>query len=116
MIPMTDDEMNAMPWTHDLMTLQEFKDWVATRPDAGRATNIETCELGRWAAYDADPYDVRGEDLSDEMKQVGTNRWVRSSESRGWVWEGDLPPEKVAAMYDRISHECALFEAQEKAK
>jgi hypothetical protein len=36
------------------------------------------------------------------MQQIGTNRWVRSPESRGWVWEGDLPPAKFKAMYDRI--------------
>jgi hypothetical protein len=37
MTTMTDDELNRMPWTCNLMTPEEFKDWVATRPDAGRA-------------------------------------------------------------------------------
>lgn len=89
------------------MTLVEFEQWVARRPEAGRAIDIETCELGRWPAYDADPYglqDRRG-DLPEEMKQVGTNRFVRSPDSGGWVWEGDLPDEKAKAMYDRIHRE-----------
>ncbi len=110
-LAMTDDELSRMPWTRELMAPEELKDWVATRPAAGLAIDIETCGLGCWAAYDADPYGVRGDDLSDEMKQVGTNRWVRSPESRGWVHEGDLPSQKAAAMYDRITREYALWEA-----
>jgi hypothetical protein len=45
------------------------------------------------------------------MDQIGTNRWVRSPESRGWVNEGDLPPAKAGAMYDRITREAALWYA-----
>src|SRR5262249_48793228 len=79
--------LQAMPWTHNKITLVEFEQWVARRAEAGRAIDIETCELGRWPAYDADPYglqDRRG-DLPEEMKQVGTNRFVRSPDSGGWV-------------------------------
>ena len=107
---MTDDELQRMPWTSGLMTGEELAAWVATREAAGRAIDIETCEIGRWPAYDLDPYGVRA-DLPDEMKQIGTNRLVRSPESSGWVWEGDLPPAKVGAMYDRIAREWALWEA-----
>jgi len=101
---MTPDEISRLPWTRDLMTDDEFQHWVSTRKEAGRAIDIETCELGRWAAYDADPYGAQP-DLPEEMKQVGTNRFVRSPESRGWVWEGDLPSASVQAMYERIHRE-----------
>lgn len=56
------------------------------REDAGRAIDIETCELGRWPANDRDPYGIleaKGE-LPEAMFQIWTNRWVRSPESRGW--------------------------------
>jgi hypothetical protein len=39
------------------------------------------------------------------MKQIGTNRWVRSRESCGWINEEDLPLEKVKAIYPRIERE-----------
>ena len=39
------------------------------------------------------------------MQQIGTNRWVRSAESRGWINGSDLPPEMVGVMYDRIHRE-----------
>jgi hypothetical protein len=112
-MPMTDDELRALPWTRDLMTREELKNWVATRKAAGRAIDIATCELGRWHAYDPDPYGVRellGE-LHPEERSIGTNRFVRSPESRGWVHEGDLPCDKGRGMYDRIYREAALFEA-----
>jgi len=50
---------------------------------AGRAIDIETCEIGKWEAYDADPYGYQ--ELHPEMQQIGTNCFVRSPESRGWV-------------------------------
>src|SRR5438445_9038993 len=82
------DPITAMPWTSDLMTLEEFKAWVASRDEAGRTIDIETCELGYWAAHDADPYGLH-EALGEEFyPQIGTNRFVRGPHSRGWVWEG----------------------------
>ncbi len=107
--PITEEEIRAMPWTRDLMTAEQLQEWVASREEAGRAIDIATCELGRWAAYDCDPYGVR--DLPEQMQQIGTNRFVRSPESRGWVHEGDLPTDKGNAMYDRIHCEWALFVA-----
>jgi hypothetical protein len=71
----------------------------AKRPDARSILRHAS-----WAAYDADPYGARP-DLPEEMKQVGTNRFVRSPESRGWVWEGDLPHASGHAMYERIHRE-----------
>jgi hypothetical protein len=90
--PMNDKEMNCMPWTRHLMTKEDFQGWIASREAVGREINIETCELGKWAASDADAYAGADTTLNEEMRQVGTNRFVRSAESRGWVHEGDLPP------------------------
>jgi hypothetical protein len=98
---MTDEEINDMPWTSDLMTGAEFQEWVASRKAAGAAIDIAACELGRWYAYDDDPYCADPE-LPEEMKQIGTNRYVRSAASRGWVSERDLPPTTATAMYERI--------------
>jgi hypothetical protein len=98
----THDEIQRMPWTRDLMAPQEFQQWLASRKDAGARVDIETCELGHWAAYDCDPYGARP-DLPEEMQQIGTNRFVRSPESRGWVWEGDLSSDACRAMYERLA-------------
>jgi hypothetical protein len=102
-MPITEDEIQRMPWTRDLMTDDELKRWVESRKEAGLAINIDSCELGRWYANDLDPYGVSRD--PDLYVQVGTNRFVRSPESDGWVNEGDLPVEKVWAMYDRIDRE-----------
>ena len=98
---MTDAELNGMPWTLDLMTEAELRAWLASRKAAGAAIDIETCELARWHACDADPYGVNP-NVPEEMYQIGANRFVRSPDSRGWVWEGDLPPACIKAMYARI--------------
>lgn len=103
-IEMSPEEISALPWTRDLMTDDEFRHWVSTRKEAGRAIDIETCELGQWGALDADPYGVRP-DLPEEMKQVGRNRFVRSPESRGWVCEDDLPLASLKALYARMDRE-----------
>jgi hypothetical protein len=29
------DQLQGMPWTRDMMTLEEFERWVATREEAG---------------------------------------------------------------------------------
>ena len=69
---------------------------------------IVPCEPGSWKAYDLDPYRVReilGNPLHPEAQQVGTNHFVRSVNSIGRVWEGDLPAASVKAMHDRIERE-----------
>jgi hypothetical protein len=101
----TDDEMTEMPWTRDRMTLAEFEQWVATREEAGRDIDIETCEVRSWYAIDMDPYGIKKARGEEPYEQIGTNRFVRSPESRGWVWEADLPREKAHALYDRIHRE-----------
>jgi hypothetical protein len=114
---MTREELSRMPWTRDLMTPDEFERWVASRPEAGRAIDVETSELDRWAAFDADPYGFRysrGE-LSPEMQQIGTNRFVRTPESCGWVSEDDLPVASGRAMYDRIHREAEAYKAMKES-
>ena len=98
------------------MTAEERQQWLASRKEAGLKINIETCELGRWPANDCDPYGIKV-DLNKEIYvQIGTNRFVRSAESRGWVCEDDLPLDKCKAMYDRIHREYAEYvAAQNKA-
>lgn len=85
------------------LTYDELPEWLAGRKEAGLKIDIETCKLGCWYAYDLDPYGVL--ELSEEERQVGSNRFVCSPESGGWVWEGDLPPDKAKAMYDRLGRE-----------
>jgi hypothetical protein len=46
-----------------------------------------------------------GEEAHLEKGYTDKFNWVRSPESRGWVNEGDLPPAKAKAMYDRIHRE-----------
>jgi hypothetical protein len=116
-MPVQQTDLQAMPWTSDLMDIDEFRDWVASRKDAAATIDIETCELGRWPAYDCDVYGLRmarGE-LPEEMHQIGTNRFVRSPQSDGWVHEGDLSPVQVKAMYARIKREYREWEAAKPA-
>ena len=69
------DILSRMPWTRDQLTRAQLDAWLASRKEAGRVIDIQTCELGRWKAYDCDPYGARP-DLPEEMQQVGTNRFV----------------------------------------
>jgi hypothetical protein len=87
------------------MTRDELRGWLASRRAAGAAIDIETCELGRWYVQILDPYGIRealGEEIYD---QVGSDLFVRSPDSRGWIAEEDLPPEKAHALYERIRRE-----------
>jgi hypothetical protein len=98
-----------------LMTEQEFEEWKSTREAVGREIDIATCELGRWHAYDADPYCVGETKLCEQMQQVGTNRFVRTTQSRGWVHEGDVPQASVKALYDRLYQQYQQREAMKAA-
>jgi|SRR6516165_1455234 hypothetical protein len=99
------DPLQAMPWTCELMSEQELQRWLASCEEAGRAIDIETCELGSWHAWDCDRYGIRerlGELPEEDMDQVSRNLYVRSPESNGWIFEGDLPTEKSKALRNRI--------------
>lgn len=100
------DPLQAMPWTRDLMTDEEMRAWRASRKEAGRVIDIETCEIDRWHANaNGDPYGI-GEMLGEEdhLDKGYTDRFtfVRSPDSNGWVGEWDLSHEKGVALYDRI--------------
>jgi hypothetical protein len=102
-----DDVLSRMPWTRAALTPEERQAWLETRQAAGAAIDIQTCELGCWyASDDGDPYGL----TEDDAYQVGKHRFVRSPASNGWVHEGDLPPEKGRAMYDRIEAEAEARE------
>ena len=60
------DILSRMPWTRDQLTRAQFDAWLASRKEAGRIIDIETCELGRWHAYDCDPYGARPDLPNDE--------------------------------------------------
>jgi hypothetical protein len=101
------DRITAMPWTRDQLSADELRAWLASRKEAGRNIDIETCELGWWYTQDADPYGIYralGE-FNEAMYQVGRNRFVRSPDSQGWVCEDDLPIEKFCAMQERVERE-----------
>jgi hypothetical protein len=62
------------------MTIEEFEQWYASRKEVARSIDIETAEIARWAAYDADPYGIleaKGE-LPESMQQIGKSSWVRT--------------------------------------
>ena len=99
------DDLHAMPWSRDMITHDELRQWLASREQAARMIDIETCELGCWHTLDTDPYGIREMSGEKPYEQIGTNRFVRSPDSGGWVWEGDLPEAKGKAMYDRIHRE-----------
>jgi hypothetical protein len=104
-----DDRMANLPWTNGDLSLEEFKAWVASRAEAGKAVDIETCDLGDWHTYVIDSYGVRARagQLSEEMQQIGRNRFVRSPGSKGWVCEDDLSPASREALRARIRREAA---------
>src|SRR5580704_17906900 len=105
----TGDKLGAMPFTRHEITQDELRQWLSSRNAAGEAINIETCDLGSWKAYDTDPYGVR-EMLGEEpYYQVGTYCFVRSPNSNGWIWEGDLPDARAKALYVRFEREWEAY-------
>ena len=63
------DRTTALPWTRDQLTPEEFRLWVASREEAGREIDIETCELGSWYTLDFDPYGA-DPDLPEEWRRI----------------------------------------------
>jgi hypothetical protein len=93
-----EDREACLPWSLDGFTPDYLREWLASRKEAGRKIDIETCEVGWWYACGHDPYGLE----PDEVDGLGRHRYVRSPKSRGWISENDLPPAKARAMYDRI--------------
>jgi hypothetical protein len=101
--------LHAMPWSRHEMTPEQLRKWLASRKEAGKLIDIETCEIGCWYAdANRDEYGIRemlGERGDSEDGYIDKFNFVRSPDSDGWVCEGDLPPAKGKAMYDRIYRE-----------
>jgi hypothetical protein len=105
-------DLHAMPWSrYEMnMTPEQLREWVASRKEAGQLIDIETCEIGCWFAdANGDHYGIIREMLGDHphLEDGYTDKFnfVRSSESGGWICEGDLPRDKGRALYDRIQRE-----------
>jgi hypothetical protein len=101
--------LHHMPWSRDEMTPDQLREWLASREEAGRNIDIETCEIGCWYANaNGDPYGIRemlGEEDHLEKGYTDKFNFVRSHDSNGWVCEGDLPEEKSHALYEPIHRE-----------
>jgi hypothetical protein len=89
--------------------LKEFEAWVSSRPAAGAVIDIETCEIGSWYVQVLDPYGFRNAagTFPEEADCVGRDTFVCSADSDGWIWEGDLPAEKLGALRAGIKRESA---------
>jgi hypothetical protein len=102
---MTVDELNDLPRKHtlnaNLMPTEEFASWIATRKEAGSSINIETAELTGWQCVDGDPYGIHSWS-SGEASAHSLHYFVRDAESRGWIWQNDLPEYKRATVQVRI--------------
>jgi hypothetical protein len=99
--------LHAMPWTYKQMSEQELRWWLASRKEAAREINVETCEVGCWFADEQDPYGFENiiDKTEDTEASINRCRFVRSPESNGWIWVGDLPTEKLKALSDRGDRE-----------
>jgi len=109
--PKGKDREACLPWTREEFTPDYLCEWLASRKEAGSKIGVETCEVDEKCTYVSDPYRLAGrmgnplpkkEDLIEEAV------FVRSAESRGWVREDDLPPNKRKALHDRIKREQQL--------
>jgi hypothetical protein len=94
--------------------LEQFEQWIASRKEAGRAIDIETCEVDRWAILDVDPYGILEARGEDPYTQVGKGLWVRSPESHGWIFVDDLPPEKWKALSRRLNRDSKAYDVVKK--
>jgi len=100
----------AMPWTRDELTDDELRQWLASREEAGKQIDLETCEIGWWHVNLSDDYGIleRLGELSPEEQpggeycNIGRLNFVRSAESDGWIALGDLPREKIRAFWRRV--------------
>lgn len=93
------DEIHLAGWT----TQNEFAAWVANRKSAGATINIETAVLTAEWVPDADPYAVWAPmRWRQDDKDMKLHYFARGPDSQGWVWQGDLPDDKRAAMQARI--------------
>jgi hypothetical protein len=104
MVRVPDHFVEFLPWSSNEFTPDYLREWLASREEAGRKIDIETCEIGCWYTCLADPYGLHP-DVPEEFQQIGRMHFVRSAESHGWISRRDLPPAKRKAMDDRIERE-----------
>lgn len=99
----------TMPWSLNLMTLDEMRQWRASRKEAADKIDIETCEIGCWYANaNGCPYGIGallGEEDHLDKGYTDKFNFVRSPDSSGWICEGDLSHDKAIALCDRINRE-----------
>jgi hypothetical protein len=115
----TGEKMQIMPWSRDQLSIDELREWLESRKEAGSKIDIATCEISWWYAETLDPYGIWQEldEFDEEYSCVGRERFARSPESNGWVSIGDLPKEKIRAFHMRTSLEYRRrHEAKEAAE
>jgi hypothetical protein len=49
---------SCLPWSCNEFDPEFPRTWLASRKEAGRAIDVETCELRHWKANDCDPYGI----------------------------------------------------------
>jgi hypothetical protein len=104
-LDMTADEIQNMPMTSAPLTQEEFAAWIASRKEAGAKIDVTTAELKGWWTSEGDPYGLyrwAPECTHESGDEQRPHYFVRNPQSRGWVWQGDLPDDKRAAMQARI--------------
>jgi len=105
------DNLHDMPHTARSMTREEFVNWIATRKEAGAAIKIDAAELKGWWSPVSDPYELslwtpEGlEPSRNDSPEVIPHFFLRDPETRGWIWQGDLPDDKRAKMQVRIDEQ-----------
>jgi hypothetical protein len=103
---MTNEEINALPFTNDRMPLDEFMQWVETRKDAGAAIDIATCEIASFPINRCNPYWIPGhQERYPDCYDAGLDLYVRGLDSHGWISEDDLPSAKYDAVRKRYAAE-----------
>ena len=98
---MTEQQTTTNPTKEQIEAAQR---WLASRKEAGRKIDVETCEVKGFYCGLNDPYGLRT-DLSEEEMTCCSVKYdfVRSPDSDGWIVSDDLPPEKQEALDARIA-------------
>ena len=84
-------------------TNTELQQWLTERKEAGKAIDVETCEIFWMHTEVLDPYGVHP--VPPEMSCVGRSYFVRNKRGDTWVCTSDLPGDKLDALWKRIDRE-----------
>jgi hypothetical protein len=98
---MTTMTMHDMPFTAtDQFTPEQLAEWLMSRKAAGvTIDDLETCEFLCCFADANDPYGLLT-DLTDQQRDFVV-AFVRTAETNGWVYQFDLPAERLDAISER---------------